>query len=146
MFRGSAPATIDDKGRLKVPAEFRRQLEERYGAELFATSVDGQAATLYPLPVWEQIETRLMAMPATHPVRQRFLERVSYFGQTVALDAQGRLVIPPILRASAEMNGEVVVSGRLDHLVVWNRPRFESRIAAEPFDQKDFEALSAFGI
>jgi MraZ protein len=146
MFRGSAPATIDDKGRLKVPAEFRRQLEERYGAELFVTSVDGAAASLYPLPVWEQIEARLLAMPTTHPVRLRFLERVSYFGQQVQLDSQGRLVVPTILRASAEMNGEVVVSGRLDHMVVWNRQRFETKITAEPFDQKDFEALSAFGI
>lgn len=146
MFRGSAPATIDEKGRLKVPAEFRRTLEERYGVDLFVTSVDGAAASLYPLSVWEAIESRLMAMPATHPVRQRFLERVSYFGQQAQLDAQGRLVMPTILRGSAEMNGEVVVSGRLDHMVVWNRQRFESRIAAEPFDQKDFEALSAFGI
>jgi MraZ protein len=146
MFRGSAPATIDEKGRLKVPAEFRRTLEERYGVDLFVTSVDGEAASLYPLSVWEAIESRLMAMPATHPVRQRFLERVSYFGQQGQLDAQGRLVMPTILRGSAEMNGEVVVSGRLDHLVVWNRQRFESRIAAEPFEQKDFEALSAFGI
>lgn len=146
MFRGSSPATIDEKGRLKVPAEFRRQLEERYGAELFVTSVDGAAASLYPLSVWEEIEGRLLAMPATHPVRQRFLERVSYFGQQVQLDSQGRLVLPTILRSSAEMSGEVVVSGRLDHLVVWNRQRFEARISAEPFEQKDFEALSAFGI
>src|SRR5579863_8955401 len=124
MFRGSAPAKIDDKGRLKVPTDFRRVLEERYGPELFVTSIEGDSAALYPLPVWEEIEARLAGMPATDRVRSRFLERVNHFGQQSRLDTQGRLLIPQILRESAGMTGEVVVSGHLDHLVVWNRERF----------------------
>ena len=52
MFRGSAPAKIDEKGRLKIPTDFRRVIEERYGPDLFVTSVMGDAALLYPLPVW----------------------------------------------------------------------------------------------
>ena len=80
MLRGSALATIDEKGRLKVPTDFRRVLEERYGPEFFVTSVTGDQALLYPLPVWEEIEASSPALPATDPVRQRFLERVSYFG------------------------------------------------------------------
>jgi len=67
MFRGSAPAKIDDKGRLKVPTDFRRYVEERYGPELFVTSVLGDSALLYPLPVWEELESRLLAMPSTDP-------------------------------------------------------------------------------
>ena len=98
MFRGSTIATIDDKGRLKVPTDFRRHLEERYGGEFFVTSVRGDRAIVYPLPVWEEIEARLAALPATDPTRQRFLERVSYFGAQVALDSQGRLLLPPIVR------------------------------------------------
>src|ERR1700720_4516695 len=66
MFLGSAPAKIDDKGRLKVPTDFRRAIEERYGPELFVTSVEGESALLYPLPVWEEIEARLGGMAATH--------------------------------------------------------------------------------
>ena len=86
MFRGSRVATIDGKGRLKVPTEFRRLLEERYGAEFFLTSVRGDKALLYPLPVWEEIEARLGALPSSDPTRQRFLERVNYFGAQVRLD------------------------------------------------------------
>jgi len=146
MFRGSRVATIDGKGRLKVPTEFRRLLEERYGAEFFLTSVRGDKALLYPLPVWEEIEARLGALPSSDPTRQRFLERVNYFGAQVTLDAQGRLLVPPILRQRAAMEGEVVVSAQIDHLEVWNRERLERRFDENPFDDDDFRALAERGI
>ena len=148
MFRGSAPAKIDDKGRLKIPTDFRRSLEEQYGpdVELFVTSIEGDSAWLYPLPVWEEIENRLGGMPATDRVKARFLERVSYFGQQSRLDTQGRLLVPQILRESAGMNGEVVVSAHLDHLRVWNRERFAQRLEQQPFTEQDFQTLSERGV
>jgi len=146
MFRGSRVATIDGKGRLKVPTEFRRLLEERYGSEFFATSVRGDKALLYPLPVWEEVEARLQAMPATDPTRQRFLERVNYFGAQVALDGQGRLLLSPILRQRAAIEGEVVVTAQIDHLEIWNRERLEKRFDDDPFTDDDFRALAERGI
>jgi MraZ protein len=146
MFRGSAPAKIDDKGRLKVPTAFRQHIEERWGPDVFVTSVLGDKALVYPLPVWEEQEERLQSMPSTNPQRNRYLDRVSYFGQQTRMDAQGRLVLPQILRTSAGMDGEVVVAAQIDHLVVWNRERFESRLAEETFTEEDFGALSAAGI
>lgn len=146
MFRGSAPATVDDKGRLKVPTDFRRQLEERFGSEVFVTSVLGDRALIYPLPAWEEHETRLLALPSTDRARNRYLERVNYFGQQLRLDPQGRVLMPQSLRESAGMSGEVVVVGELDHLVVWNRDRFTSRLDAEPFTEDDFRALSEHGV
>ncbi|HEV3455356.1 MAG TPA: division/cell wall cluster transcriptional repressor MraZ [Thermoanaerobaculia bacterium] len=146
MFRGSAPAKVDDKGRLKIPTDFRRVIEERYGPDLFVTSIEGDSAWLYPLPVWEEIEARLGGMPSTDRVKARFLERTSYFGQQSRLDNQGRLLIPQILRESAGMSGEVVVSAHLDHLVVWNRDRFARRLEQQPFTEEDFRTLSERGI
>ena len=146
MFRGSAQATVDDKGRLKIPTDFRRQLEERWGPEVFITSIVGDRAFVYPLPVWEEIEQRLNAMPATDRTKMRFLERVNYFGQQAQLDVQGRILLPQILRETAGMNGDVVVSGQLNHLVVWNHERFVSRLQEQPFTDEDFSALSAQGI
>lgn len=146
MFRGSAPAKIDDKGRLKIPTDFRRLLEERHGPELFVTSVLGDSALIYPLPVWEEIEARLSAVPSTDRAKSRYLERVSYFGQQVRIDVQGRILMPQLLRERADMNGDVVVSGQLDHLVVWNHDRFLSRLDEQPFTDEDFRALSERGI
>ena len=146
MFRGSAPTKIDEKGRLKIPSDFRRLMEERFGPDLFVTSIQGDSALLYPLPEWEEIERRLNAMPATDRTKMRFLERVNYFGQQVRVDPQGRILIPQILRESASINGDVVVSGQLNHLVVWNHERFVSRLQEQPFTNEDFSALSAQGI
>jgi MraZ protein len=146
MLRGSTVATIDEKGRLKVPTDFRRQLEERFGTDFFATSVRGDRALLYPLPVWEEIEGRLAKLPVTDPTRQRFLERVNYFGAQLKLDGQGRLLMPPILRQAAEMQGEVIVTAQIDHLEIWNRERFERRLEEQPFTDDDFRALAERGI
>lgn len=145
MFRGSAPAKIDEKGRLKIPTDFRPALEE-HGPDLFVTSIRGDSALLYPLAVWEEIEDRLRKMPSTDRTRARYLERANYFGQQLRIDSQGRIVIPQILRESAGMNGEVVVHADLDHLVVWNRERIAKRLAEEPFSEDDFRALSEHGI
>jgi MraZ protein len=145
MFRGSAPAKIDDKGRLKIPTNFRGTLEE-HGSELFVTSLQGDRALLYPLPMWEEIENRLAAMPSTDPTKQHYLQRVNYFGQQVRMDAQGRIIIPQILREKAEMNGDVVVSAQLDHLVVWNREQIERRLEEEPFTDQDLQVLTERGI
>lgn len=147
MFRGSAPAKIDEKGRLKLPTRFFRFLEDRWGPELFVTSVAGDSALVYPLPVWEEIEAKLAALPETDRARGRYLERVSYFGQQGRLDKQGRIVLPPILREKAGLTGEeVVVSAQINHLVVWNRERFERRLEEQPFGDDDFRALSERGV
>ncbi len=146
MFRGSYSAKIDDKGRLKMPSEFRRIVEETWGPEVFMTSVEGEHALLYPLSVWESIEQRLAALPSTDRHKRRYLARVNYFGQQGRLDSQGRIVAPPILRETARMEGEVVVCGALDHLEVWNKERFDQKLIEEPFTDDDFKALTEQGI
>ena len=70
MFRGSAVAKIDDRGRLKVPTDFRRILEDRYGPEVFVTSLLGRSTLLYPLSVWDELERRLAAMPSAGAMRR----------------------------------------------------------------------------
>jgi MraZ protein len=146
VFRGSASARIDDKGRLKIPTDLRRRFRDQYGTEVFITSVLGDSVMIYPLSVWEDLEARLAALPSTDRTKQRFLERVSYFGQQTRMDAQGRVVVPPILRQSTAMDGDVVVSTRLDYLEVWNRDRLDSRFSQEPFSEEDFAYLSEKGI
>ena len=71
MFRGNAPAKIDDKGRLKVPNAFRALLESKYGRELFLTSLNGEYVRIFPMPVWTDLEQKLGAMPLNQPARLR---------------------------------------------------------------------------
>jgi len=129
-----------------MPTDLRRRLVEEHGREVFITSVVGDSALIYPLPTWEGIEQRLLSLPSTDRTRRKFLERVHYFGQEGRLDAQGRVVIPLILRSSAQIEGEVVVGARLDHVEVWNKDRLNRRFDDDQFTEADFEYLSEKGI
>lgn len=146
VLRGNAPAKIDDKGRLKVPNSFRALVQKTYGREVFVTSLSGESARIYPMPVWQGIEQKLGAMPSTHPARLRFLDRVNYYGQMGELDVQGRVLIHPRLREAASMSGEVDVLGQIDYLEVWNHERFTAKLQREPFSDDDARALAEFGI
>ena len=146
MFRGNAPARIDDKGRLKVPNTFRSVLESKYGRELFLTSLSGEFVRIYPMPVWLEIEQKLGAMPSTHPSRLRFLDRVNYYGQATELDAQGRVLVPVRLREAATMTGEVDVLGQVNWLDVWNHERLLTKMQRDPFTDDDARAMSEFGV
>ena len=146
MFRGNAPARIDDKGRLKVPNAFRSLLESKYGRDLFLTSLTGEYVRIYPMPVWLETEEKLGRMPSSHPARLRFLDRISYFGQAGELDAQGRGIIPARLRESATMSGDVDVLGLYNCLDVWNHDRFLTKLQREPYTDDDARALAEFGI
>jgi MraZ protein len=146
VLRGNSPAKIDDKGRLKVPNGFRVVIQKDHGSDLFVTSLTGQSVRIYPMPVWLDVERRLAQVPSTHPARQRFLDRVNFFGQVAELDLQGRVLIQPRLRETALMSGEVDVLGQQSYLEVWNHERLVSRLAAEPFTDDDAKALSDFGI
>ena len=146
MLRGSTSARIDDKGRLKVPNAFRRLVEQKHGRELFLTSLTGEYVRIYPMPVWLEIEQKLAAMPSTHPSRQRFLDRINYFGSDGELDVQGRVIIPSRLREAATMNGDVDVLGQVNYLEVWNHDRLIAKMQHDPFTDDDARALSEFGI
>jgi len=146
VFRGHEQARIDDKGRLKVPNVFRSVLENKYGRELFLTSLTGEYVRLFPMPVWIDIEEKLGQMPSTQPSRLRFLDRVNFFGQVAELDTQGRVLVPARLRETATMSGDVDVLGVQKYLDVWNHDRFLTKLQREAYTDDDARALSEFGI
>ena len=148
MLRGSYKSNIDEKGRLRIPAAFKRYLDEHYGeTEYYVTSMDGESARVYPLKEWETIENKLALLPALDTTKRKFLDRTNYFGQPSSFDGQGRMLIHPLLRGQAELLGEVTVFGYLSYLEVWSTERFlKDRLHEQPFDDDDFEALARLGI
>jgi transcriptional regulator MraZ len=125
---------------------FRSLLESKYGRELFVTSLSGEYVSVYPMPVWLEVEQKLAQMPSTHPSKLRYLDRVNYFGQAAELDGQGRVLIPVRLRDSATMAGEVDVLGQVNWLDVWNHDRFLTKMQRDPYTDNDARALSEFGV
>ena len=146
MLRGNYTARVDNKGRLKVPTAFRRYIEEKYGTEFYVTSLTGESARIYPLPEWESIEQRLLVLPSMDPTRRKFLDTTNYYGQQAAIDAQGRILIHPLLRKSTQVVGDVAVLGCLTYLDVWELERFEERLRSDPFTEEDEAALARLGI
>ncbi len=145
MFRGTHLTRLDEKGRLKVPAEFKRLFDENYSAQFYITSWDGRSAKVYPLQEWEEIERKLGAVSNFNKSKQRLLKRTSYYGQSVEMDGQGRLLLPSILRESAELKGEVAVSGRVKFLEVQNAETLRKEVQ-EPLTPEDEQELDRMGI
>ena len=146
MFRGNHPTRVDEKGRLKVPAEFKRVIDEKYGQQFYITSFDGKVAQVYPFEEWERIEQKLAALSNFNPTKKKFLDRTNYYGQQVEMDGQGRLLLPQLLREAGQIKGEVAVLGNLTFLVVRNLELFKREIEEEKFTPDDEKTLDELGI
>ncbi len=141
VMRGNSPAKVDAQGRLKVPTAHRKILED-FGPEVYVTSVTGENVLIYPMAEWEKIETRFRDAPGKPPEVRRFLRNSSVFGQATTVDKQGRIMIQPLLRERASIDGDVNVIGQLDHLMVWNREKILRDIDEDPYTERDEMALA----
>jgi transcriptional regulator MraZ len=146
MFRGNHPTRVDEKGRLKIPSEFKRVIDEKYAQKFYITSLDGIVAQVYPFEEWERIEQKLASLSTFNPTKKKFLNRTNYYGQVVEMDGQGRLLIPQILRESAQIRGEVAVLGNLTYLEVRNLEAFRKEIEEQAFTDDDTKTLDELGI
>ena len=145
MFRGNAPTRVDEKGRLKVPAEFKHVIDEKYGEKFYITSIDGKVAQIYPFEEWERIEQKLAGLSTYNPTKKKFLTRTNYWGQAAEMDNQGRLLLPQLLRDSAQLKGEVAVMGYLTRLEVKSMEGVRQEVA-EAFTAEDEKNLDDLGI
>ncbi|HEX6803330.1 MAG TPA: division/cell wall cluster transcriptional repressor MraZ [Terriglobales bacterium] len=146
MFRGNHPTRVDEKGRLKVPAEFKRVVDEKYGQQFYITSFDGKVAQVYPFEEWERIEQKLAGLSTFNPTKRKFLDRTNYWGQQVEIDGQGRLLMPQLLREAAGLKGEVAVTGMLTYLEVRNLEAYRREIEENKFTPEDEKTLDELGI
>jgi MraZ protein len=146
MFRGNHPTRVDEKGRLKVPAEFKRVIDEKYSTQFYITSLDGKVAQIYPFEEWEQIEQKLAGLSTFNPTKKKFLSRVNYWGQQVEMDGQGRLLLPQLLRDAAQIKGEVAVVGYQKYLEVRNLEAYRQEIVQDKFTPEDEKTLDELGI
>ena len=137
---------MDEKGRIKLPAAYRRYIDENYGSEFYVTSLTGDCARLYPMREWLSIEEKLQSRGTMDTAVRKFLDRTNYFGQLADMDTQGRILVHPLLRQSAELVGDVAVLGYLQYLEVWELDKFKARMEAEPYTDADAASLAQLGV
>ncbi len=146
MFRGNCPTRLDEKGRLKMPADFKHEIDRNYDGQFYITSLDGKVIQLYPLKEWELIEERAAAQPISNQTVQKFLNTTSYYGQAVEMDNQGRLTIAEWLRNKFGLKGEVAVIGKLKHLEIRVMEEFGQDVEDNPLTPEDLDELPRVGI
>jgi len=141
-LRGSAETTVDEKGRFKVPSVFRAPIEETFGPEFFLTSISGVDVLVFPMPVWNAVEEKLAAMPAIHRAKAKFQERFNTYGQVARMDAQGRLLVPSLLREVSGIEGDALVLGQTDHLKLVDRTKHLKSIRTTTITDEDYDELA----
>ena len=145
MLRGNIPARVDEKGRLKIPAAFLEELKAS-GGQFYVTSETGETARIYPMKAWEAIEAKLALLSSHNRTKEKFLLWTNYYGQTVEIDNQGRILIPPVLREAAQMKGEVDVNGNLTYLEVRNHERSLENLKKSQLTEDDWKILDDLGV
>ncbi len=137
MFRGNFPTRLDDKGRLKIPADFKHEIDRSYDGQFYITSRDGSVIQLYPLKEWEQIEEKMTKLPTLDDTLEKFLNVTSFYGQTVTMDTQGRLTIPDRLRNEFGLKGDVAVVGKLKMIEIRGLEEYTQYVKANPITAAD---------
>ncbi|MBE3593628.1 MAG: division/cell wall cluster transcriptional repressor MraZ [Candidatus Carbobacillus altaicus] len=122
MFLGEYEHTLDEKGRLTIPAKFRTPLGDRF----VMTRGLEQSLVLYPLDEWEQLAEKLKALPFTRADARAFTRFFFSGAQEMELDRQGRVLIPPNLRTFAGIERSCVVIGVMNRVEVWETERWKA--------------------
>lgn len=141
MFMGEYSHTIDEKGRLIIPARFREGL----GNEFVVTRGMDGCLFAYPLDSWNEFEEKLKALPGTGNKDARKLIRFfTAKAAGVELDKQGRILIPAPLREHAGLQKDVILTGVLDRVEIWDPDKWNSYSDYEDLDDIA-EELSELG-
>ncbi len=123
VFKGSYRHRIDAKGRLPIPAAFRRSLAD---AGLVVVTLLDQCLAVYPPSEWARLEGQLAALPAFNKQVKALTRLLASRAADCEIDVQGRVLLPPALRAAAGLDRDAVVVGVLNRFEIWSPEAWES--------------------
>lgn len=140
-FLGSYQHQIDEKGRLSLPASFRRD-----GAEepLVLVHVYPESLTLFPRPVWSEMEARLRDMMRRNRNARAYVLKVTANATEVVPDKAGRIMVPPRMQKEVGIAGPTLIVGAIDRIELWSPERFEAA-TAEPVADVELLTHEIFG-
>ncbi len=119
MLKGAYRHRIDAKGRLPIPAAFRRSLGDHPGATVVVTLLD-QCLAVYPPEEWARLEGQLAALPSFSKQVKALTRLLMSRAAECELDVQGRILLPAALREAAGLTRDAVVVGVLNRFEVWS--------------------------
>ncbi|HWR59672.1 MAG TPA: division/cell wall cluster transcriptional repressor MraZ [Thermodesulfovibrionales bacterium] len=147
-FSGKHYYTVDEKGRLMIPAPFREIFSTQYSSRLYITNAAfDHCLHIYPYEEWARLEEKVRALPKMLEEVRFFMRRVIASAQECSFDKQGRLLIPAAHREDSGIKGDVVIVGQIDRVELWDREEWDRVVDPARIDRKAAEErLAAYGL
>jgi MraZ protein len=143
LFQGASSLNLDAKGRMSIPTRHRELLAANAAGQLTITRHPHGCLMVFPRPAWEQFRERIAAMP----LKDQWLKRL-FLGNAmdVEMDATGRVLISPELRASAGIARDALLLGMGSHFELWDKATYDAEeakalaagLASQAFDELAF--------
>jgi MraZ protein len=144
-FLGQHTFSLDNKGRVSIPAEFREVLADRYDDKLVLMKDYDRCLVAYPVEEWQKLDEKIKTLPASDPNVKKYM-RVFYSSAKVCqIDGQGRVLIPQELKAYAGLSREVMVVGLSSKMELWDMDAWK-RENPEEFHGEIELAMASYGL
>jgi len=118
MLKGNSITTIEKSGRIRLPVSLRKSIEEKYGREVFITSLDGKSIHIFPVPEWKKMTSIENNKAFKNQAIKTFALRINRMGVMREIDRWGRILIHKELRDKVNLQGKIIVDGLKTHLVL----------------------------
>lgn len=140
MFKGQFTYSIDNKGRISIPAKLRKHISPEANDTFVMTRGLSSCIDLYPMDEWLKIEEKLLQLNSFSESEARFLRMISQYAFEDKMDSQARILIPQNLLDYAKIENEVLILGALRKIEVWNPKVFENYLNSSP---ESYEEIAA---
>lgn len=139
-FKGSYTYSVDDKGRVSLPAKLRKYVSPEANDTFVVTRGFEKCLFVYPIDEWNKLEAHLRNLSSYDPQHRRFIRAILELAQESQLDSQARISIPPELREYASIQNEARIIGTLDKIELWNPKIYEEYKSNQPESYEDIAA------
>ena len=119
-FKGSYTYSVDNKGRVNLPAKLRKYVSAEANDTFVITRGFERCLFVYPVDEWSKLEQMLRDLSAYDPEHRRFLRELLELASESQLDGQARIMIPLELRDYAGLRNDVRIIGTLDKIELWD--------------------------
>ena len=144
-FLGQHTYSLDNKGRVSIPAEFRDVLGERYDNRLVLMKNYDRCLLAYPIEEWQKLDDKIKMLPSSDPKVIKYLRTYYSSAKVCELDGQGRVLVPPALKTYAGLARDVFIIGLSNKMELWDLHTW-NEVHPEEDGAELQEAMAAFGL
>jgi len=144
-FIGHHSYSLDSKGRVSIPSDFREVLTERYDERLVLMKHYDRCLVAYPLEEWQKLDEKISALPASDPMVTRYLRQFYSSAKVCELDKQGRVLVPSTLKSHAGLSRDVILIGMSNKIEIWDPDEWKKENPVED-NGAVRSAMAAYGI